>query len=215
MLPAITAFILMLMTTDSTTPATRFQVKELPYAYDALAPGISEETLRFHHDKHYAGYVNKLNELIVDTPFADMPLEDIISSADGPIYNNAAQAWNHVFYFDALSPEAQDAPTGALKQAIDNSFGSLDAMKAQMTNACNSLFGSGWVWLAEDRTGRLSIISEQNAGNPIRYGMKPLLCIDVWEHAYYIDYRNRRADAVKAIWPLIDWKEVEARYANK
>lgn len=214
MFVCFTALILSLMTTDPTT-ASRFQVKELPYAYDALAPGISEETLHYHHDKHYAGYVNKLNELIVDTPFTDMPLEDIITAADGPIYNNAAQAWNHVFYFDTLSPEAQNEPTGPLLEAIDRYFGSFDAMKAQMTKACNALFGSGWVWLAEDRTGRLSIISEQNAGNPIRYGMKPLLCIDVWEHAYYIDYRNRRADAVNAIWPLIDWKVVEQRYDEK
>ncbi len=201
-----------LMMTQNTTPAATFTPKELPYAYDALAPQISEETLRFHHDKHYVGYVNKLNELIVDTPYAGKSLEEIVLSADGAIYNNAAQAWNHVFFFDQLSPAPQSAPTGALLAAIDQSFGSFDAMKAQINKAAAGLFGSGWVWLAEDKSGRLAIVSEQNAGNPMRYGMKPLLTMDVWEHAYYIDYRNRRADAVAAWWDRIDWKTIEKRY---
>ncbi|MEG1622260.1 MAG: superoxide dismutase [Alistipes sp.] len=201
------------MTTDSTT--TRFQVRELPYAYEALTPQISEETLRFHYGKHYTGYVAKLNELVLDTPFADMPIEDIIATADGPIFNNAAQAWNHEFYFEALSPTPQNAPKGKLSEAINRHFGSFEAMKEQMSKACLSLFGSGWVWLVEDRLGNLSVVSESNAGNPIRYGMRPLFCIDVWEHAYYIDYRNVRADAVRALWSLVDWKTVEARYNEK
>ena len=173
----VSLLILPLMATD-TAKQVRFTPKDLPYAYDALAPQVSEETLRFHHDKHYVGYVNKLNELIVDTPYAEQPLEDIVVSADGAIFNNAAQMWNHEFFFDGL-------------------------------------FGSGWVWLAEDKSGKLAIVSEQNAGNPLRYGMKPLMCFDVWEHAYYIDYRNRRADAVAALWDRIDWKVVEERYAKK
>lgn len=202
------------MATDQTKPA-RFVPKDLPYAYDALAPQISEETLRFHHDKHYVGYVNKLNELIVDTPYADQSLEDIVMSSNGAIYNNAAQMWNHEFYFDALSPKPQNRPTGALLAAIDKDFGSFDQFRAQVDKACVALFGSGWVWLVEDKAGKLSLVSESNAGNPIRYNMKPLLTIDVWEHAYYIDYRNRRADSVTALWDRIDWKTVEERYARK
>lgn len=210
----VSLLILPLMATD-TAKQVRFTPKDLPYAYDALAPQVSEETLRFHHDKHYVGYVNKLNELIVDTPYAEQPLEDIVVSADGAIFNNAAQMWNHEFFFDELSPKAQTRPTGALLKAIDENFGSFDQLKAQMEKAAAGLFGSGWVWLAEDKSGKLAIVSEQNAGNPLRYGMKPLMCFDIWEHAYYIDYRNRRADAVAALWDRIDWKVVEERYAKK
>lgn len=205
---------LIMATTDTATEA-RFTPKDLPYAYNALAPAISEETMRYHHDKHYVGYVNKLNELIVDTPFACQPLEDIILSADGAIYNNAAQAWNHEFLFEELSPDPQAKPTGELLEAINNDFGSFDELKVQMNRAAVGLFGSGWVWLAEDPSGRLAIVSEQNAGNPMRHGMKPLLAFDVWEHAYYIDYRNRRADAVDALWGIVDWKVVGDRYAKK
>lgn len=210
----VSLLILPLMATD-TAKQVRFTPKDLPYAYDALAPQVSEETLRFHHDKHYVGYVNKLNELIVDTPYAEQPLEDIVVSADGAIFNNAAQMWNHEFFFDELSPKAQTRPTGALLKAIDENFGSFDQLKAQMEKAAAGLFGSGWGWLAEDKSGKLAIVSEQNAGNPLRYGMKPLMCFDVWEHAYYIDYRNRRADAVAALWDRIDWKVVEERYAKE
>lgn len=201
--------------TTATTAATAFQPKELPYAYDALEPQLSEETLRYHHDKHYKGYVAKLNELIVDTPFAQRPLEEIIVSADGPLFNNAAQAWNHEFYFAALSPEPKNRPEGALAEAIDRDFGSFDRFREQMDKACASLFGSGWVWLVEDKSGKLTVMSEQNAGNPLRYGMRPLLAIDVWEHAYYIDYRNRRADSIAALWDRIDWKTVERRYERR
>lgn len=215
MYPLIASLILFpIMATDSMTQA-HFTPKDLPYAYGALAPQVSEETLRFHHDKHYVGYVNKLNELILDTPYAEQPLEDIILSADGPVFNNAAQAWNHEFFFDTLSPEPQARPAGALKEAIDSSFGSFEKMKEQMNKAAAALFGSGWVWLAEDRSGKLVIVSEPNAGNPLREGMKPLMCFDVWEHAYYIDYRNRRADAVDALWNRIDWKTVGDRYEKK
>lgn len=215
MLSLIVSLLTIPLMVTNTATGTRFTPKDLPYAYDALAPQVSEETMRYHHDKHYAGYVNKLNELIVDTPFADQPLEDIILSADGPVYNNAAQMWNHEFFFDTLSPEAQTEPSGELKRAIEKDFNSFESLKAQMNKAAAGLFGSGWVWLAEDRSGKLAIISEQNAGNPLRHGMKPLLCIDVWEHAYYIDYRNRRADAVEALWERIDWKTVGERYEKK
>ena len=202
------------MANDSTSGA-RFTVRELPYAYDALAPQLSEETLRYHHDKHYAGYVAKLNELILDSPYEGQPLEDIILAADGAVYNNAAQAWNHAFYFEQLSPDPQRVPTGALADAVVRTFGSVDALRERMNREAVGLFGSGWVWLAADRQGGLVIVSGPNAGNPLRQGLVPLLCIDVWEHAYYIDYRNRRADAVAALWDRIDWKTVGERYAKR
>ena len=198
------------MANDSTSGA-RFTVRERPYAYDALAPQLSDETLRYLRDKHYAGYVAKLNELILDTPFARQPLEDIILAADGAVYNNAAQAWNHEFYFEELSPNPQTAPTGALLDAVVRTFGSVDALKERMNREAVGLFGSGWVWLAADRQGDLVIVATPNAGNPLRQGLVPLLCLDVWEHAYYIDYRNRRADAVAALWDRIDWKTVGGR----
>lgn len=146
----VSLLILPIMATDIAAQA-RFTPKELPYAYDALAPQVSEETLRFHHDKHYVGYVNKLNELILDTPYARQPLEDIVVSADGAIFNNAAQMWNHEFFFDQLSPDGETRPTGALLKAIDADFGSFEQFKAQMEKAAVGLFGSGWAWLAEDK----------------------------------------------------------------
>ena len=146
----VSLLILPIMATDIAAQA-RFTPKELPYAYDALAPQVSEETLRFHHDKHYVGYVNKLNELILDTPYAQQPLEDIVVSADGAIFNNAAQMWNHEFFFDQLSPDGEARPTGALLKAIDADFGSFEQFKAQMEKAAVGLFGSGWAWLAEDK----------------------------------------------------------------
>lgn len=210
----LTLIFTLLMTTDAPT-AARIEVKALPYAYDALAPAISEETLRCHHDKHYAGYVAKLNELAAGTPYAALTLEEIVRTSDGAIFNNAAQIWNHEFYFEELSPTAQHEPEGPLAEAIRESFGSFEAMKAELAKAAAALFGSGWVWLVEDHSGRLSILSTRNAGTPVRHGLRPLLCLDVWEHAYYIDYRNRRADAVAATWDLIDWKVVGERYGRR
>lgn len=215
MQPLIVSFLTFLLMANDSTSGARFTVRELPYAYDALAPQLSEETLRYHHDKHYAGYVAKLNELILDTPFAQQPLEDIILAADGAVYNNAAQAWNHAFYFEQLSPDPQRMPAGALADAVVRTFGSVDALRERMNREAVGLFGSGWVWLAADRQGGLVIVSGPNAGNPLRQGLVPLLCIDVWEHAYYIDYRNRRADAVAALWDRIDWKTVGERYAKR
>ena len=203
-----------MMTTDSLS-GSRFAVKELPYAYEALAPHVSAETMHYHHDRHYAGYVGKLNELVIDTPFADQPLEDIVQSADGALYNNAAQAWNHELFFEQLSPQPQREPSPELRAAIDRDFGSLDALRTRMNQAAAGLFGSGWVWLATDSDGHLSILAEPNAGNPVRHGLIPLLGLDVWEHAYYIDYRNRRADDVAALWNVIDWACVSDRYARR
>ena len=215
MQPLIVSFLTFLLMANDSTSGARFTVRELPYAYDALAPQLSEETLRYHHDKHYAGYVAKLNELILDTPYEGQPLEDIILAADGAVYNNAAQAWNHAFYFEQLSSDPQRVPTGALADAVVRTFGSVDALRERMNREAVGLFGSGWVWLAADRQGGLVIVSGPNAGNPLRQGLVPLLCIDVWEHAYYIDYRNRRADAVAALWDRIDWKTVGERYAKR
>lgn len=215
MQPLIVSFLTFLLMANDSTSGARFTVRELPYAYDALAPQLSEETLRYHHDKHYAGYVAKLNELILDTPYEGQPLEDIILAADGAVYNNAAQAWNHAFYFEQLSPDPQRVPTRALADAVVRTFGSVDALRERMNREAVGLFGSGWVWLAADRQGGLVIVSGPNAGNPLRQGLVPLLCIDVWEHAYYIDYRNRRADAVAALWDRIDWKTVGERYAKR
>lgn len=206
----------MLFTMQNTTNerAPHFEMKPLPYAHDALAPAISAETIDYHYGKHYRGYVEKLNELVRNTPFQRMELEQIICDAEGPIFNNAAQVWNHEFYFDTLSPEAHHEPTGDFREAVDRWFGSVTHLKEALTKACLSLFGSGWVWLVEEESGRLAIVSEPNAGNPLRYHMRPLLVIDVWEHAYYIDYRNQRAKAIEAIWPLIDWQAVGARYVS-
>lgn len=200
------------MNSDNTAVAACFTTKELPYAYDALAPQISEETLRYHHDKHYAGYVAKLNELIAGMPQSARTLEDIIRTADGPIFNNAAQIWNHEFFFDQFAAQPQNGPSGAFAKAVARDFGSFDAMWTEMSRASAALFGSGWIWLVDNGRGRLGVIGEPNAGNPLRLGMVPLLCLDVWEHAYYIDYRNRRADAVAAFWKRIDWKTVDLRY---
>ena len=209
----VSLLILPLMATDTAKQA-RFTPKDLPYAYDALAPQVSEETLRFHHDKHYVGYVNKLNELILDTPYAQQPLEDIVVSADGAIFNNAAQTWNHTFFFRMLTPDRHPVP-GKLAERLARDFGSVEEFKKQFTQAAVGLFGSGWVWLAADKSGKLSIEPKSNAGNPLTDGLRPVMTIDVWEHAYYIDYRNRRADAVAALWDRIDWKVVEERYAKK
>lgn len=204
------------MTSHNTATATKFELPALPYGYDALAPAISEETLRYHHDKHEAAYVAKVNELIAGTPCEAMTLEEIVRTSDGALFNNAAQAWNHRFYFESLSPHAWHEPDRALAEAVDASFGSFQAMKHEMAKAATGLFGSGWVWLVADRDGGLSIISEPNAGNPLRYEDKtPLLAIDVWEHAYYIDYRNRRADAITALWEVIDWRKVSERFSGR
>lgn len=187
-------------------------VAELPYAYDALEPYISAETLHFHHDKHYAGYVAKLNELIDGTRYATLPLEDIVLTSDGAIFNNAAQAWNHVFYFEQFSPTPHHHPSDGLRRSIDAEFGSLEVLKERMTTHATTLFGSGWVWLAADRDGRLFIISKPNAGTPLTDDLIPLIAIDVWEHAYYLDYRNMRKNSVEDFWKILDWRVIDERY---
>lgn len=183
---------------------------QLPYELDALAPLMSKETLEFHYGKHLQTYVDNLNKLIPGTAYETMSLEEIILKADGGIFNNAAQTWNHTFFFQTLTPTAVEMPD-RLKIALTEAFGSPEAFKEEFTKAALGLFGSGWTWLVRDDKHKLSIVSESNAGNPMKKGLKPLLVIDVWEHAYYIDYRNRRAGFIEAFWKLVDWDKVAER----
>ncbi len=185
---------------------------ELPYDSAALAPAISEETVRFHYGKHEKAYIDNLNAMIKDTHFEDMSLEEIICESDGALFNNASQAWNHIFYFFSLSPDGGGEPGGELRRAIDRDFGSFDKFKEDFVKAGTGLFGSGWVWLSKDADGKLFIQADSNAGNPMTTGLTPLLTFDVWEHAYYLDYQNRRADALNALWNIVDWDVVESRY---
>ncbi len=186
-----------------------FKLPELPYAIDALAPHISSETLEYHHGKHHRAYVDNLNKLILGTEFEHSTLEAIIQEAKGPIFNNAAQIWNHTFYWHCLSPQGGGQPQGRLKQAIDEAFGSFEAFKDQFSKATIGTFGSGWGWLVKDAQGKLAIVSTSNAGTPMTEGKTALLTCDVWEHAYYIDYRNARPTYVEHFWELVNWAFVE------
>lgn len=192
--------------------ATTYSQPKLPYAPDALAPAISQETVEYHYGKHEKAYIDNLNALIKDTKYEDMDLEDIIASADGPLFNNASQAWNHIFYFFSFNPEGATEPTGALRKAIDRDFGSFDAFKKEFVEAGVKLFGSGWVWLVSDVDGKLMIIQKPNAGNPLTDGLTPLLTFDVWEHAYYLDYQNLRGAALEKLWDIVDWDIIGSRY---
>ena len=185
---------------------------ELPYAIDALEPAISARTIEFHYGKHEKAYIDNLNRLIKSTEFEDMELEEVIAHAKGPLFNNASQAWNHIFYFFSFSPEGRREPQGDLRKAIDRDFGSFEKFKEAFVDAGVGLFGSGWVWLSRDQQGKLLITQGPNAGNPITEGLTPLLTFDVWEHAYYLDYQNRRADALRQLWDIVDWEVVENRY---
>ena len=184
------------------------RLMELPYAKDALAPHISVETLEYHFGKHHKAYVDNINRLIINTEFANSSLEDIIKKATGGIFNNAAQVWNHSFYWNCLSPQGGGEPQGGLAQAITKNFTSFTQFKEKFTAAAVSQFGSGWAWLVENQDGSLAIEATSNAGNPLKEGKKPLLTCDVWEHAYYIDYRNARAKYIDAFWNLVNWKFV-------
>ena len=183
----------------------------LPYAANALEPVISEQTINFHYGKHLQNYVNTLNTLVQGTEFEGKSVEEIVKTApDGPIFNNAGQTLNHTYYFlQFKSPVKGNEPTGKIAEALVRDFGSVENFKKEFTQAAATLFGSGWAWLSQDKDGRLVITKEANAGNPLRHGNNPLLGIDVWEHAYYLDYQNRRADHLAALWDIIDWKVVE------
>lgn len=178
---------------------------ELPYAKNALEPHISSETLEYHYGKHHQAYVTNLNKLIPSTEFESMELEEIIKKSKGGIFNNAAQVWNHTFYWHCLSPNGGGEPQGKLGEAIEKHFGSFSAFKEQFTQTAITTFGSGWAWLVQDSAGELKIISTSNAGTPMTEGLTALLTCDVWEHAYYIDYRNARPDYVAAFWSLVNW----------
>ena len=183
----------------------------LPYAPNALEPVISEQTINFHYGKHLQNYVNTLNTLIQGTEFEGKSVEEIVKTApDGPIFNNAGQTLNHTYCFlQFKSPVKGNEPTGKIAEVLVRDFGSVENFKKEFTQAAATLFGSGWAWLSQDKDGKLVITKEANAGNPLRHGNNPLLGIDVWEHAYYLDYQNRRADHLAALWDIIDWKVVE------
>lgn len=184
---------------------------DLPFDSKALEPYISEETLSYHHGKHHAAYVNNLNNLIKETPFESMGLEEIVTKADGGIFNNAAQVYNHNFYFNGMS-EKQTTPSKELSEALEKEFGSIESFKETFLESAAKLFGSGWVWLCKDGTGALSIKSYSNADNPLLDGLTPLLTCDVWEHAYYIDYRNARPAYLEKWWELLNWDFVSENF---
>ena len=189
-----------------------FKLPNLPYAKSDLSPVISEKTLEFHHGKHHQAYVNNLNNLIKGTKFENADLETIVKESDGGIFNNGAQVWNHTFYFEAFSKNPQSEPKGKLAEAIERDFGSFVKFKEAFSKAAATLFGSGWAWLVKDAYGHLEIVQESNAGNPLRNGLTPILTCDVWEHAYYLDYQNKRPDYIEAFWSLVDWAVIEKRF---
>ena len=197
--------------TRAQAAAREHKLPELPYPRDALAPLISKETLDFHYGKHHAAYVTNLNKLLPGSDFEEASLEEIVKKAKGPIFNNAAQVWNHTFYWNCLAPKGGGEPEGNLAEAIQKAFGSFAKFKEQFTKAATGQFGSGWAWLVQNAEGKLAVVATGNAGNPMTEGLKPLLTCDVWEHAYYIDYRNRRPDYVEAFWKLVHWKFVAAQ----
>jgi len=184
---------------------------KLPYSPEALEPHISKKTIEYHYGKHHMTYVKKLNDLIAGTPFEEMSLEDIIMKANGGIFNNGAQVWNHTFYWEGFSPEGGGEPGGELLKLIERDFGSFEEFREEFTGASVTLFGSGWSWLVKDQEGKLEIVQTSNADNPMREGKTPLLTCDVWEHAYYLDYQNRRPEYLGAFWKIVDWKRVEDR----
>ena len=190
----------------------KFELIQLPYAADALEPAISAETLSFHHGKHLAGYVNTLNSLIEGTHLADATLEEIICKSEGPTFNNAGQTLNHNLYFTQFAPAKGSKPQGKLLEAINKAFGSFEGFQQEFLNACTTLFGSGWAWLSAKEDGSLVITKEANGSNPVVHGLRPLFGVDVWEHAYYLSYQNRRADHVKDLWAIVDWDVVASRY---
>lgn len=189
-----------------------FELPKLTYALDALEPHISKKTLEFHYGRHHQAYVNNLKNLSAGTKFENATLETIVKEAEGSIFNNGAQVWNHTFYFAGFSPAGVKEPSGGLADAMNSQYGSLSAFKEEFSKAAGTLFGSGWVWLVKDDKGALDIIQESNAGNPLRRGLIPVLTCDVWEHAYYLDYQNKRPDYIQAFWNVIDWDIVSKRF---
>ncbi len=188
-----------------------FQLPALPYAPDALEPVISAHTMEFHYGKHHQTYVSKLNILVPGTAFENASLEEIIMKAEGGIFNNAAQVWNHTFYWEGFSAKRGTAPSGKILEMINNDFGPFEAFTTKFNEAAVNQFGSGWAWLVVNAAGNLAIVTTGNAANPMRDGLKPILTCDVWEHAYYLDFQNRRPDYVSAFWQLVDWDLIASR----
>lgn len=194
----------------------KFELMTLPYAANALEPVISQQTIAFHHGKHLQAYVNNLNAALPGSGFEETPLVEIVKKSTGGLFNNAGQILNHELYFGQFRPaKADNQPSGAIAEAITRDFGSFDAFKEEFQKKGATLFGSGWVWLSADASGKLVITQEANAANPVQKGLNPLLTFDVWEHAYYLDYQNRRPDHLAALWSIIDWQVVEQRYNAK
>ncbi len=190
----------------------KYELMALPYEADALEPVISKETIGFHHGKHLLAYVNNLNGLLDGSPLADLPLEEIVKKGQGGILNNAGQILNHELYFGQFAaPKENNLPAGKIAEAIARDFGSFEAFKEEFQKKGATLFGSGWVWLSADKDGKLVITQETNAANPVQRGLNPLLTFDVWEHAYYLDYQNRRPDHLAALWQIVNWEVVEQR----
>ena len=189
-----------------------FELPALPYGSNRLVPYISEETLEFHHGKHHQTYVTNLNNLVPGTEFEGLSLEEIILKSSGPIFNNAAQVWNHTFYWNSLIPNGGGAPTGELAEKINETFGSFEKFKEEFTKTAVTTFGSGWAWLVKNADGSLALVSTSNAGCPLTTGQTPLLTCDVWEHAYYIDFRNARPAYLESFWALVNWDFASANY---
>lgn len=190
----------------------KFEIPPLPYSVDSLSPVISRQTVICHYCKHLGTYINNLNHLINDSGYESMPLDEIIRVSEGQLFNNAAQVWNHLFYFHQFMPNPSHHPKGILAEQILSQYDSVDELKNKIVDAGLKLFGSGWVWLSSDEEGMLFITQSSDAGNPIKSGLNPVLTIDVWEHAYYLDYQNRRGDYLTSIWDIIDWDIIESRY---
>lgn len=199
-------------TDNKNTKAMKFELIKLPYATNALEPVISQQTIELHHGKHLQTYVNNLNNLVLGTKYENMDLISIIKDSEGGVFNNAGQILNHEIYFTSFSPNGGGEPKGKLAEAINLQWGSFENFKKEFNAAGAAVFGSGWVWLAKDGSGKLSIEKEPNGSNPVVKGLTPLLGFDVWEHAYYLDYQNRRADHLAELWKIINWDVVSARY---
>ena len=190
----------------------KFELPKLAWDNGDMEPVISARTIEFHYGKHHQAYVNNLNSLITGTQFENMGLEEIIKKSEGAIFNNAAQVWNHTFYFNCFTPGGSELPSEDLLEAIHRKWESFDHFKKEFSTAAATVFGSGWAWLVKDENGELIILKESNAGTPLIKGLEPLLVFDVWEHAYYLDYQNRRADYIDALWKIVDWEAVSSRY---
>lgn len=205
-------FLLLTLLILKTSIMAQFTLPALPYSMDALEPNISKSTIEHHYGKHHQAYVDNLNKLIVGTEFEKASLEEIVMKSSGGIFNNAAQVWNHTFYWNCFSPNPQKLPTGKLMDAIVKEFGSFEEFRSKFTTSALTLFGSGWAWLVKDGNGKLEIIQTSNAENPIRQGKIPLMVCDVWEHAYYIDKQNKRPAYLESFWEILDWKKIEERF---